>query len=181
MKPAHLIAMASLTACLFLFTSFKTPGQRDLLSNSIVEKTVVFKVTYDAAADKLSATEKMDVSRMLVERNTEGKVVSVSKEAIVSEMRMSARSINSLVNAKGIMKGDTYALVSFRQDASSDKASALPSDDELLEFLKESFRSSARNSFRGSDFSVSDRGWNCSGGSCSSRVPEGVDVFVWEE
>jgi hypothetical protein len=117
----------------------------------------------------------------MVERNMEGKVVNVNRQSIVTEMRLSGRAMHSMINMKKKVKGEMYALVSYRQDADSEKATDAPSDDQLFEYLIASFRSYSRNSFRGSDFNVAEKSWNCSGGSCSDAVPFGVDVFVWEE
>lgn len=142
-----------------------------------VERMVVFKFTYDASSDKLLATEKMEVSRSLVERGFDGKIVSVSKESIVSEMRFSARSIRHMGSAFQSEETERYGLVAWKGDASTDKEMDAVSDDKLLEFLKYSYRAYARHEMRGG--TLEGKNFSCSGGECSDRVPAGVDVFVW--
>lgn len=142
-----------------------------------VERIMVFKFFYDAASDKLMATEKMEVSRSLVERAMDGKIISVSKESIVSEMRFSARSIRQLAGGLRNEETERYGLVAWKADASAEKASDMVSDDKLLEYLKYSYRAFAHHELRGG---VSDaKSFHCSGGECTDRVPPGVDVFVW--
>ncbi|HUR66515.1 MAG TPA: hypothetical protein VMZ03_09195 [Chitinophagaceae bacterium] len=170
MKHNRFVILTVVSFSLIILASFKTPSKP-----TYMDKNMVFKVSYDASADKLVALEKLEVNSSLIQRNAEGKVMGIDKNSILSDMPMATR-----IQAEGMI-GDNavqmYALISFH---SADKmAGSPPSDERMLEYLKIGQDSFNKHNFTGSDYSVSGKNWSCSGPSCGYSVPAGLDLYIW--
>lgn len=179
MKSSRFICMAVTSLCLVVFASFTLKNRSQTSLTPYAEKILVFKVSYDETNGKLTASEKLGVSSDMIQRNSEGKIAFVNKDAILSQMPMASRVImQSMVSGKPAT--EMYALVSYKP-AEGDKLSMAPSDEQLFDYAKKSYDSFVRNSFSGTDFSVSGENFNCAGSSCNVYVPAGVEVFVWHQ
>lgn len=143
-------------------------------TTGVVEKNLVFQFNYESSSNTLTATEKMEVSSDLVERNIAGHIASVDKSTLLSQWRMSARLVQSLSTSRPVSEGEYYALVSFRVPGEKNRGIDTPSDEQLLDYLKATARGFARHEFRSGD-------WNCAGSLCHDVVPAGVEVYVWKQ
>ena len=170
MKFRRFLTLITVVFSVTLLAAFTIP-----YANKTAVKIVVYKVNYDAMSNKVTATEKLEVSADMVQRDVNGKITSVNKEAILGQMPMAMR-MQSLTNQR-TAGAATYALIS----VSMDSKLAITSDQVLIDYLQKGFDSFSKHSFSGSDFSVSGKSWNCSGPSCNAMVPAGVEMFVWEE
>jgi hypothetical protein len=174
MKQNRLVTLTLASFCLFVLASFTVPSGKTVAA----DKNIVFKVSYDASTTKLVVMEKLEINGAYIQRSADGKITSINKDAILSEMPMAQRVLEQSMISKNNYVEEMYALVSF---VSTDKAGLnMPSEQNMIDFLKISYDSFSKNAFMGSDYSVSSKGWNCSGPTCGMNVPAGLDVYVWK-
>ena len=173
MKQNRLVTLTLASFCLFFLASFTVPSGKAF----VADKNMVFKISYDASTSKLVILEKLEINSSYIQRSADGKVINVNKDAILSEMPMAQRVMEQSMIVKNNYAEEFFALVTFH---SSEKAGlSMPSEQNMMEFLKISYDSYSKNAFMGTDYSVSGKSWNCSGPTCGMNVPAGLDVFVW--
>lgn len=170
MKHTRLVTLTLVTFSIILLAAFAKPSQ------TAVDKNIVFRVSYDAAMNKLVASEKLEVSSNLIQRTAEGKILAVNKDAILSEMPMATKMITqSMVGSNAT---EMYALVTFH--ISEKTAGDVPTDEKMLDYFKISHDSYTQHNFPGSEYTISGKNWSCAGPSCGFNIPAGIEVYVWQ-